>query len=96
VLPSFDGVLSGRGEAAVDAERIAAQQQKRGRIVRFDRGDDSSSGLRWIAGLGAVRRVIFLTAFAGGVGVVINNGAGLGQGATGKVGAKRAGLNDSD
>jgi hypothetical protein len=56
VLPGLDGVESGRGEPAVGAECIVAQQQKRGRLVGLDRGDDGFSCLGRIAGLDAVRR----------------------------------------
>jgi hypothetical protein len=79
MLPSFDGVESGCGEPAIGAERIVAQQQERGRLVGFDRGDDGLGCLDWVAGLSAMRCVVFFTPFAGGFGVIVDDGARLGQ-----------------
>jgi hypothetical protein len=44
---------SGCGEPAVRAERVVAEQWKRGRLVGLDSGDDGFSYLGRVAGLGA-------------------------------------------
>lgn len=79
MLPHLDAVEPGLGEPAVGVERIVAQQQERRRLVGLDGGDDGSGCLGRVTRLSAVHGVVFLAAFAGSVGIVIDDGARLHQ-----------------